>query len=207
MQTKPRSVKQAGGRLPDHPSYKIDLTRPLEFKFNGKRISAFEGDTVASALWAAGIRVLGRSFKYHRPRGAFALTSGDSNTLVRVDDEPNTRGSTRLVRPGMAVKSQNTWPSLKADVMSLSSFGSRFMPVGFYYKTFIRPKSLWPTYERVLRHAAGLGTVTTDSGQPTKEFCATQPVWVRLRRQFRTPILIRNMNLPMYWLLAGDRPE
>ncbi|MDH3674660.1 MAG: 2Fe-2S iron-sulfur cluster-binding protein, partial [Anaerolineae bacterium] len=162
MQTKPRSVKQAGGRLPSHPSYKIDFTRPLEFKFNGQRITAFAGDTVASALWAAGIRVLGRSFKYHRPRGAFALTSGDSNTLVRVDDEPNTRGSTRLVMPGMEVKSQNTWPSLKADVMSLSSFGSRFMPVGFYYKTFIRPKSLWPTYERVLRHAAGLGTVTTE---------------------------------------------
>jgi sarcosine oxidase subunit alpha len=162
VQTKAGVTRQAVGRLPSHPAQKIDETKPIEFEFNGKKHPAFEGDTVASALWAVGVKVLGRSFKYHRPRGAFALTSGDSNTLVRVDDEPNARASTKLVEPGMVVQSQNTWPSLNADIMTLTGLGSRFMPVGFYYKTFIRPKALWPTYEKVIRHAAGLGHVTTD---------------------------------------------
>jgi sarcosine oxidase, subunit alpha len=150
------------GRLAPHPSHKIDRSKRLEFEFNGKPYQAFEGDTVASALWAAGVRVLGRSFKYHRPRGAFALTTGDSNTLVRVDDEPNVRASETLVKAGMVVSPQNAWPSLDTDVMSLTRFGSRLMPVGFYYKTFIRPRALWPMYEKVLRHSAGLGTVTTN---------------------------------------------
>ncbi|MEW5956476.1 MAG: FAD-dependent oxidoreductase [Chloroflexota bacterium] len=147
-------------RLPEHPSHKIKRANAFEFEFNGKTYPAFEGDTIASALWAAGVKMLGRSFKYHRPRGPFALTSGDSNTLVRVNGEPNVRAAVRRVEPGMAVTSQNTWPSLQADVLSLTSLGSRFLPVGFYYKTFIRPKALWPTYEKVLRNAAGLGQVT-----------------------------------------------
>jgi len=161
-QSKPDALQEAIGRLPDHPSHKIDYTKPIVFEFNGKSYTAFEGDTIASALWAAGVRVLGRSFKYHRYRGAFALTSGDSNTMVQINDEPNARASTTLVEPGLVVKSQNTWPSLNTDIMSLTGFGSRLMPVGFYYKTFIRPKALWPTYEKVLRHAAGLGVITTD---------------------------------------------
>jgi sarcosine oxidase subunit alpha len=133
----------------------------FEFEFNGKAYPACTGDTIASALWAAGVKVLGRSFKYHRPRGPFAFTSADSNTMVRVDDEPNVRASATLVKPGMQVKPQNTWPSLEADLMSLTALGSRFMPVGFYYKTFIRPRAMWPTYEKILRNAAGLGVVTT----------------------------------------------
>jgi sarcosine oxidase subunit alpha len=149
-------------RLPGHASQVINRADSFEFQFNGKKYPAFAGDTIASALWAAGVKVLGRSFKYHRPRGAFAFTSADTNTLVRVDDEPNVRASTRLVKPGMVVNPQNTWPSLEADIMSLTALGSRFMPVGFYYKTFIRPKALWPAYEKVLRNAAGLGVVTTD---------------------------------------------
>ncbi len=155
-------TQQIEGRLAAHPAHKVNYDQPIEFEFNGKMYPAFEGDTIASALWAAGVRVLGRSFKYHRPRGAFALTSGDSNTMVRVNDEPNARASIILVEPGMDVKPQNVWPSLGADVMSLTGLGSRFMPVGFYYKTFIRPKALWPTYEKILRNAAGLGFVTTD---------------------------------------------
>ncbi|MFQ5614186.1 MAG: FAD-dependent oxidoreductase [Anaerolineae bacterium] len=159
----PAAAQQRTGRLPQHPSHKIDRARRFEFEFNGKTYPAFEGDTVASALWAAGVKVLGRSFKYHRPRGAFAMTSADTNTLVRVGDEPNVRASTRPVQPGMVVRPQNAWPSLNADVMSLTSLGSRFLPVGFYYKTFIRPRALWPVYEKVLRHAAGLGHVTPDA--------------------------------------------
>jgi len=150
------------GRLPQHPSHQIDRSKLIEFKFNGRTYPAYAGDTIASALWAAGVKMLGRSFKYHRPRGAFAFTSGDSNTLVRVNDEPNVRASVKRVEPEMIVTSQNTWPDLDADIMSLTSLGSRLMPVGFYYKTFIRPKALWPTYEKVLRQAAGLGYVTPD---------------------------------------------
>ncbi|GAB4432016.1 MAG: 2Fe-2S iron-sulfur cluster-binding protein [Anaerolineae bacterium] len=154
-------------RLAPHPSHKIDRDRPVTFTFNGRRVTAFAGDTVAGALWAAGHRMLGRSFKYHRPRGPFALTSGDTNALLRIDDEPNARAAVRLVEDGLAVASQNTWPSLRADVMSLSRLGSRFMPVGFYYKTFIRPRRLWPTYERVLRNVAGLGHITHDAPDST----------------------------------------
>ena len=156
------ALLQTAGRLADHPSYKIDPEKRIQFEFDGKTYQAFEGDTIASALWAAGVRVLGRSFKYHRPRAGFALTSADSNTIVRVDDEPNARASNTLIEEGMVVKPQNVWPSLNTDVMSLSQMGSRFMPVGFYYKTFIRPKALWPKYEEFLRNAAGLGFVTQD---------------------------------------------
>ena len=154
--------EKIANRLPAHPSHQIDRSRPLEFSFNGKSYPALAGDTIASALWAAGVKMLGRSFKYHRPRGAFAFTSGDSNTLVRVDDEPNVRAGVRPVEPGMVVASQNTWPRLEADLMALTQFGSPFLPVGFYYKTFIRPQALWPTYEKILRHAAGLGYITPD---------------------------------------------
>jgi sarcosine oxidase subunit alpha len=112
--------------------------------------------------------MLGRSFKYHRPRGAFSFTPDDTNTLVRVNDDPNVRASIRLVEAGMRVSPQNIWPALNADLMSLTEFGARLMPIGFYYKTFIRPKALWPTYETILRHIAGLGYVTTD--HPSTEY-------------------------------------
>ena len=83
------SVEQATGRLPHHPSYRIDLSDSFTFTFNGKPYQAYAGDTIASALWAANRKMLSRSFKYHRPRGLFALTAADTNTLVRVNDEPN----------------------------------------------------------------------------------------------------------------------
>lgn len=168
LKTKPGLSPQligapAAGRLPEHPSHKVNYSRLFDFEFAGKRYPAFAGDTIASALWATGVRVLGRSFKYHRPRGPFALTSADSNAMVRVNNEPNVRAGVRRVEPGMQVKPQNTWPSLQADIMALTSLGSRFLPVGFYYKTFIRPKALWPVYEQVLRNAAGLGFVVNET--------------------------------------------
>ncbi len=149
-------------RLPYHPSYKVNPDKTVNFTFNGKRYTAFEGDTIASALWAAGVKVMSRSFKYHRPRGPFAFTSADSNSMVRVDDAPNARAAAILVEEGMAVKTQNAWPSVDTDIMSFTQMGSRFMPVGFYYKTFIRPRALWPRYEDFLRNAAGLGYVTQE---------------------------------------------
>jgi len=160
--TKQTTASQPTDRLPAHPSHKIDRATPIEFRFNGKTYPAFAGDTISSALWASGVRMLGRSFKYHRPRGPFAFTSGDTNALVRVGDEPNVRPCVKRVEPGMRVSPQNAWPSLNVDILSLTSLVSAFMPVGFYYKAFMRPKALWPTYEKVIRHAAGLGHVTRD---------------------------------------------
>jgi sarcosine oxidase subunit alpha len=108
-------------RLPNHASQKINRAEAFEFEFNGKKYPAFAGDTIASALWAAGVKVLGRSFKYHRPRGGFAFTAADRNTLVRVGDEPNVRASATLAKPGIVVNPQNIWPSLGADIMSLTA--------------------------------------------------------------------------------------
>ena len=88
------------------------------------------------------------------------MTSADTNCMFRIGNEPNVRGCARQLEPGMNVRPQNAWPSLNTDIMSLTRLASRFMPVGFYYRTFMRPKSLWPTYERFLRNAAGLGYVT-----------------------------------------------
>ena len=137
----------------------IDHDQVIEFTFDGDRYLAHPGDTVAAALTAAGVRVLSRSFKYHRPRGLLCGTGDCPNCLVQIGDEPNVRSCMRPVEPGMEVRSQNAWPSLSRDLMAAIQPPARFMPVGFYYKTFIRPSWMWPHYERFLRSAAGLGKV------------------------------------------------
>lgn len=172
MNYQPEEIKLGHlNRLPAHPSHKINRNILFAFRFNGQVYRAFAGDTIVSALWAAGVRVLSRSFKYHRPRAAFAMTSGDTNTLVRVNDEPNVRASTRLVESGQNIKPQNVMPALDADLMALTVLGSRLLPVGFYYKTFIRPATMWPTYEKMLRNLAGLGYVTLE--EPTTYYDKT----------------------------------
>nr|MBP7693049.1 (2Fe-2S)-binding protein [Anaerolineales bacterium] len=150
-------------RAPAQPGEVIDRTRTVTFTFNGRAYTAHPGDTIASALAAAGVQTFGHSFKYHRPRGLLCAAGQCPNCLVQVGDEPNVRACRTPVQAGQAVSSQNVWPSLELDVMALTQLGSPFMPAGFYYKTFIRPKALWPTYERVLRHAAGLGRVHPDT--------------------------------------------
>ena len=195
-------------RLPSHPSHKINRADLFEFEFNGRRYPAFAGDTIASALWAAGVKVLGRSFKYHRPRGAFAFTSADSNTMVRVDDEPNVRASAKLVKPGMVVNPQNIWPSLDADIMSLTALGSRFMPVGFYYKTFIRPKALWPTYEKILRNAGA----TTGGGEGAhepdpREDRETRREHERVQQARRSPPGRRPRRMPSTETTSSPTPD
>jgi sarcosine oxidase subunit alpha len=145
-------------RLPPQPGERIDRSRPLSFTFDGAPVTGFEGDTVASALHAAGRRVLSRSFKYHRPRGELCACGQCTNSLVEVDGAPGVRACGEPARDGMRVRHLNAWPSLRFDVMrAIDLFGGPFTPVGFYYKTFIRPRRLWPLYEKVLRHAAGLG--------------------------------------------------
>lgn len=156
-------TKQSRNRLSPQPGESIDRDRPITFSFNGKVYQAFQGDTIASALAAAGVKVFSRSFKYHRPRGLLCCSGHCPNCLVQVGDEPNVRSCTRPVTSDLKVTSQNTWPSLKRDIMSLTKLADRFLPVGFYYKAFIRPKFLWPLFERILRHAAGLGKVDPDS--------------------------------------------
>jgi sarcosine oxidase subunit alpha len=145
-------------RLAARPGERIDRSRPLSFTFDGKGVSGYEGDTIASALYAGGRRVFSRSFKYHRPRGEICGCGQCANSLVDVDGSPGVRACGEPARAGMTVSHLNAWPSLEHDVMSATDrFGGRFTQVGFYYKTFIRPRRLWPVYEKVLRSAAGLG--------------------------------------------------
>lgn len=150
-------------RLASSPSQVIDRQKVLTFTLNGKAYTAFEGDTIASALAAAGITTFSRSFKYHRRRGLLCVAGNCPNCLVQVADEPNVRSCTTPVRAGMVVRSQNAWPSLDTDAMTFTQRVDRFLPAGFYYKAFMHPRVLWPLYERALRHAAGLGQVKPDS--------------------------------------------
>jgi sarcosine oxidase, subunit alpha len=128
-------------------------------RFDGREISASAGDTIASALYRAGVRVFSRSFKYHRPRGLLCGTGRCANCLMQVGDTPNVRACVTPAEPGMQVRHQNAWPSLQLDLLALNDRLSFLLPPGFYYKTFIRPRSFWPFYEGVLRRAAGLGRV------------------------------------------------
>jgi sarcosine oxidase subunit alpha len=147
-------------RLPQVEGELIDRDRPLRFSFDGDPVDAYEGDTVASALFAAGQRVFSRSFKYHRRRGLMCCAGQCPNCMVRVDDEPAVPACTTPAREGMRVEHINAWPSLEHDVMEAGDrAGGPMLQVGFYYKTFLRPRRLWPLYERVLRSAAGLGHV------------------------------------------------
>jgi sarcosine oxidase, subunit alpha len=145
-------------RLPAQPGERIDRSTDVAFTFDGKRVGGHPGDTIASALYAAGRRVFSRSFKYHRPRGELCACGQCTGSLVSVDGRSNVRACGEPVVAGMRVEHQNAWPSLEFDAMRVTDrLGGPFTPVGFYYKTFIRPRRLWPLYEKVLRNAAGLG--------------------------------------------------
>ncbi|MPZ09367.1 MAG: sarcosine oxidase subunit alpha family protein [Kiloniellaceae bacterium] len=133
----------------------------LTFTFNGKTYKGLAGDTLASALLANGIHMVGRSFKYHRPRGIVSAGGEEPNALMQVGDdprsEPNLKATQVELVDGLKAKSQNAWPSLEFDVGALNGLASRFLPAGFYYKTFMWPASAWMTYEHFIRRAAGLG--------------------------------------------------
>jgi sarcosine oxidase subunit alpha len=150
-------------RIGPQPGEVIDRARELTFTWNGRPVRGYAGDTIASALAAAGERVFSRSMKYHRPRGLLTAGFHDPGCMVQVGDEPNVRGAHRLVADGMAVTSQNTWPSLRFDVKAANRFAGRFLGAGFYYKTFMRPQALWPAYESVLRRFVNGGTVSPDT--------------------------------------------
>ncbi len=169
----PAAPAATSQRLAPQPSEIIDRSQTFSITFDGRAYPAHPGDTVASALAAGGVRVFSRSFKYHRPRGLLCCAGQCPNCLVQVGDEPNVRACTRPAEPGLAVSHQNAWPSLDADLMSLIELGDRFLPAGFYYKTFIHPRALWPVYETFLRHVAGLGVLNMQS--PAISGTAAQP--------------------------------
>ena len=141
---------------------RVDRSKRLSFTFDGKRKSGFAGDTLASALLASGTRLVGRSFKYHRPRGVLSNGPEEPNALVEIGQgsrrEPNTRATMVELYDGLIAQSQNRWPSLSYDVMSVNQLAAPFLTAGFYYKTFMWPRVFWESlYEPVIRRAAGLG--------------------------------------------------
>jgi sarcosine oxidase, subunit alpha len=149
-------------RLGPRPGEVIDRSREFTFTWDGEEYPAYEGDTIVSALAAAGVRVFSRSFKYHRPRGLLTASFLDPGCMVQVDDEPNVRGSHRRVAPGMVVSPQNVWPSLRHDAKAANRVFGHFLSAGFYYKTFIKPQRLWPLYRRVLRQFGAGGEVSSE---------------------------------------------
>ena len=151
-------------RLPEPAGLLLDRSEPVDFRFEGRRYRGFRGDTVASALAANDVTVLSRSFKYHRPRGIHSLSGLDANTLVRVGPAPNRFAERVPLAPDLDVRGQNYWGSLRHDRLAAFGLLHRFLPVGFYYKAFYKPRWTWPLWARLIRRIAGLGTV--DTGAP-----------------------------------------
>lgn len=156
-----------GGRL-------IDRSKPMSFSFNGRSFRGFAGDTLASALLAGDQMLMGRSFKYHRPRGVIASGAEEPNALVGLGQggrfEPNQRVTTTELFDGASAISQNHWPSLEFDVGVVNNALARFLPGGFYYKMFMWPRSFWKNvYEPFIRQSAGLGKVPEGRDEDTYE--------------------------------------
>ena len=155
----------------------IDRDKPVRFTFDGKAYQGFKGDTVASALLAAGVKVMGRSFKYHRPRGVLTAGSEEPNALIEVigalNQTPNVRATVQEVFEGLTTRSQNRMGSLRYDLLAVNDLLSPFLSAGFYYKTFMWPRAFWEKlYEPVIRRAAGLGSLSGrhDEGHYEKAF-------------------------------------
>lgn len=158
----------------------IDRNRPLHFTFDGKSYAGYAGDTLASALVANDVKLVGRSFKYHRPRGIVSAGGEEPNALVELRTgarrEPNTRATTIELFEGLAAASQNRWPSLAFDLLAANQLLSPIFVAGFYYKTFMWPASFWEKfYEPLIRRAAGLGRASglpdPDTYETATAFC------------------------------------
>ncbi|MEP6998146.1 MAG: sarcosine oxidase subunit alpha family protein [Betaproteobacteria bacterium] len=157
--TQPYRLPQGGG---------VDRSRALEFSFDGVPYEGYAGDTLASALLANGVHLVGRSFKYHRPRGIVTAGNDEPNALVQLArgarTEPNTRATQQELYQGLIAASQNRWPSLSFDIGALNDLCSPLFPAGFYYKTFMWPPGprWWLRYEHAIRRAAGLGRAPSE---------------------------------------------
>lgn len=157
----------SGGRL-------IDRAYQLPFRFDGRHLRGLTGDTLASALLANGQMLMGRSFKYHRPRGPISCGVEEPNALLGLGQggrfEPNQRATTTPLVAGMVTSAQNCWPSLTADVGAVNNWLYRFFPAGFYYKTFMYPRGFWKhVFEPIIRRSAGLGKAPTEADPDTYE--------------------------------------
>jgi sarcosine oxidase subunit alpha len=152
----------------------IDRTKPVRFRFNGRDYAGYKGDTLASALLANDVRLVGRSFKYHRPRGVLTAGSEEPNALVEVigakNQTPNVRATVQEVFEGLVTQSQNRLGTLKFDLMAVNDYLSPFLSAGFYYKTFMWPRAFWEgLYEPLIRRAAGLGSLSGKHDEGTYE--------------------------------------
>jgi len=146
----------------------IDRSQRIGFRFDGHKYEGFAGDTLASALLAHDIRLVARSFKYHRPRGVLTAGSEEPNALVTIEQagtqEPNIRATVLELSEGLAARSQNAWPSLELDLLAVNDLAAPFLAAGFYYKTFMWPRAFWErVYEPLIRRAAGLGALSGQS--------------------------------------------
>ena len=146
----------------EHTGSLIDRHRPLQFSFDSRSFSGLAGDSLASALLANGVSLVGRSFKYHRPRGVYTIGVEEPNALVTLHPgprrDPNTKATMVELYPGLVAESQNRWPSLGFDLMAVNGLFAPLLSAGFYYKTFIGPtRGAWMFYERFIRNAAGMG--------------------------------------------------
>ena len=160
-------------RLPDPWGSRIDRSRSIRFSFEGKDFEGYAGDSIASALAASGQWVLSRSFKYHRPRGILSMTGADANTLVQLPFEPNVAADRTPISEGLRVSAQNVNGSLERDRDAIIDRFGRFLPVGFYYRTFMGPRrdSWLKFWEPMIRRKAGLGVVDTKA--PHRHFDKT----------------------------------
>jgi sarcosine oxidase subunit alpha len=151
----------------------IDRAQPLAFDYDGTRYHGYAGDTLASALLANGVHLVGRSFKYHRPRGIYTAGAEEPSALVQLArdarTEPNTRATMVDLYDGLVAASQNCWPSVSFDVGAVANALSPLLPAGFYYKTFMWPPTpaWWLRYEHFIRRAAGMGR-TADAPDPDR---------------------------------------
>ncbi len=150
-------------RASPQPGELIDRGARADFTLDGRPVAAFEGDTIGSALAAAGTRTISRSFKYHRRRGLMCVAGRCPNCLVDVDGTPNVRACMTRAEAGMDVRSQNAWPSVELDALSALDRASPLMPAGFYYKTMHRPRGLWEAARPLVRRVAGVGTINPGS--------------------------------------------
>ncbi len=146
-------------RLPEGGA--IDRSQPIGFSFDGRRFEGYAGDTLASALLANGVHLIGRSFKYHRPRGILSAGTEEPNAIVQLESGrravPNLKATTVELYEGLAASSVNCWPSVGFDLMAVNDLAHRLIPAGFQYKTFMWPHGGWHVYERPIRRMAGLG--------------------------------------------------
>ena len=153
-------------RLPETYGLLIDRSKPLSFSFEKRVVKGFEGDTIASALIGEGHWLMSRSFKYHRPRGPLTMAGQDANTLVQLPSAPNTLADKKNAQQDLVVEAQNFTGSLRYDLQAFIGLLSRFLPVGFYYKAFFRPKGIWEIWAPFIRKQAGLGKIN-ESFEPT----------------------------------------